>query len=57
MSKTGIFFGDSGHGTESSCQILAYYKFFPGKSYFYRTICALADSHKVRGNTAVQFMY
>ena len=34
----GIFVGGSGHGPESSCQISAYYKFFPGKSYFYRTI-------------------
>ena len=39
MSKTwGFFFGGSGHGPESSCQISAYYKLFPGKSYFYRTI-------------------
>ena len=38
MSKTwGFFFGGSEHGSESSCQISAYYKFFPGKSYFYRT--------------------
>ena len=38
MSKTwGFFFGGSGHGPESSCQISAYYKFFPGKSYSYRT--------------------
>ena len=33
----GIFFGGSGHGSESSCQISAYYKFFLGKSYFFRT--------------------
>ena len=38
IQNTGIFFGGSGHGPESSCQILAYYKFFLGKSYFYRTI-------------------
>ena len=39
MSKTwGFFFVGSGYGPEPSCQILAYYKFFPGKSYFYRTI-------------------
>ena len=39
MSKTwGFFLGGSGHDPESSCQISAYYKFFPGKSYFYRTI-------------------
>ena len=38
MSKTwGFLFGGSGHGPESSCHISAYYKFFPGKSYFYRT--------------------
>ena len=38
-SKTwGFFFGGSGRGPESSCQISAYYKFFPGKSYFNRTI-------------------
>ena len=38
MSKTwGFFFGGSGHGPESLCQISAYYKFFPGKSDFYRT--------------------
>ena len=36
--KHGDFcFGGSEHGPESSCQISAYYKFFPGKSYFYRT--------------------
>ena len=38
VQNMGIFFGDSGHGPESSCQISAYYKFFPGKSYFYRTM-------------------
>ena len=32
-----FFFGGSGHDPESLCQISAYYKFFPGKSYFYRT--------------------
>ena len=32
MSKTWGFFGGSGHGHESSCQISAYYKFFPGFS-------------------------
>ena len=30
----GIFFGGSGHGSESSCQISAYYKFFPGLHVF-----------------------
>ena len=35
-SKTwGFFFGGSGHGPESSCQILAY-KFFPGFNVFCR---------------------
>ena len=38
IQNMGIFFGGSGHGPESSCQIPAYYKFFQGKSYFYRTI-------------------
>ena len=33
----GIFFGGSGHGPESLCQISVYYKFFQGKRYFYRT--------------------
>ena len=37
VQNMGIFFGYSGHGSESSCQISAYYNFFPGKSYFYRT--------------------
>ena len=32
----GIFFGGSGHGPESSCQISAYYKFFPGFNVFCR---------------------
>ena len=37
MSKTwGFFFGGSGHGPESSCQISAYYKFFPGLHVFCR---------------------
>ena len=37
MSKTwGFFFGGSGHGSESSCQISAYYKFFPGLHVFCR---------------------
>ena len=38
MSITWGFFGGSGHGAESPCRILAYYTFFPGKSYFNRTI-------------------
>ena len=37
MSKTWeFFFGGSGHGSESSCQISAYYKFFPGLHVFCR---------------------
>ena len=37
MSKTwGFYFGGSGHGSESSCQISAYYKFFPGLHVFRR---------------------
>ena len=37
MSKTwGFFFGGSGRGFESSCQISAYYKFFPGLHVFCR---------------------
>ena len=36
-----IFFGGSGHGP--SCQISAYYKFFPGEGYFYRTIIPLIE--------------
>ena len=39
MSKTwGFFFGSSGHGPVSSCQISAYYKFFPGLYVFCRII-------------------
>ena len=51
MSKTwGILFGGSGHGPDSSCQISAYYKFFSGKSYFYRTtgnVCKLRKLHRL----------
>ena len=36
MSKTWGFFGGSGHSPESSCQISAYYKFFPGLHVFCR---------------------
>ena len=37
MAKTwGFFFGGSKHGPESSCQISAYYKFFPGLHVFCR---------------------
>ena len=37
MSKTWrFFFGGSGHGSESSCQISAYYKLFPGLHVFCR---------------------
>ena len=32
--KHGDFFGGSGHGSESSCQISAYYKVFPGLHVF-----------------------
>ena len=46
--KHGDFLGGSGHGPESLCQISAYYKFFPGKSYFYRTIHADCHSGMVR---------
>ena len=58
MSKTWrFFFGGSGHGPESSCQILAYYKFFPGKSYFYRTtVKPLSDAKgKAAGTTNLDF--
>ena len=35
MSKTWrFFFGGSGHGSESSCQISAYYKVIPGLHVF-----------------------
>ena len=37
VQNMGIFFGGSGHGSEPSCQISAYYRFFHDKSYFYRT--------------------
>ena len=36
FKNMGIFFGGSGHGPESSCQISAYYKFFPGLNVFRR---------------------
>ena len=37
MSKTwGFLFGGSGHGSESSCQISAYFKFFSGLHVFCR---------------------
>ena len=46
MTKTwGLFLSGSEHGPESSCQISAYYKFFSGKSYFYRTISAILALH------------
>ena len=56
MSKTwGFCFGGSGHGPESTCQISAYCKFFPGKSYFYRTIYGLwsPSEHAHMGTTWV----
>ena len=37
VQNNGIFFVGSGHGHDSSRQIPADYKFFPGKSYFYQT--------------------
>ena len=36
VQNMGIFFGDSEHGPESSCQISAYYKFFLGLHVFCR---------------------
>ena len=36
VQNMGIFFGGSGHGSESSCQISAYYKFFSGLHVFCR---------------------
>ena len=36
VQNMGIFFGGSGHGSESLCQISAYYKFFPGLHVFRR---------------------
>ena len=36
VQNMGIFFGGSGHGPESSCQISAYYKYFPGLHVFCR---------------------
>ena len=44
MSKTWFFFGGSGHGSESSCQISAYYKFFPGLHVFCRISTGLDGS-------------
>ena len=45
VQNMGIFFGDLGHGPESSRQISANYKFFPDKSYFYRTIIVVKIDH------------
>ena len=43
MSKSwGFFFGGSGHGIESSCQISAYCKFFPGFNVFCRISTGLS---------------
>ena len=36
VQNMGIFFGGLGHGSESPCQISAYYKFFPGLHVFCR---------------------
>ena len=41
MSKTWVFFGGSGHGPESPCQISAYYKFFPDLHVFCRIFTVL----------------
>ena len=54
MSKTwGFLFGCAGRGPESSCQISAYYKFFPGKSYFYRTTLSIEHSGNWKGSVQV----
>ena len=34
VQDMGMFFGGSEHGPESSCQISAHYKFFPGFNVF-----------------------
>ena len=48
MSKTwGLFFGGSGHGPESLCQISAYYKFFPGFNVFCRISTGLTVQNVV----------
>ena len=47
MSKTwGCFLGGSGHGPESSCQILANYKFFPVLHVFCRISTGLNAGRK-----------
>ena len=42
VQNMGIFFGGSGHGSVSSCQISAYYKFFPGLHVFCRISTGLS---------------
>ena len=42
----GILFGGSGHGSESSCQISAYYKFFPGLHVFCRISTGLVSGRR-----------
>ena len=44
VQNMGIFFGGSGHGPESSCQISAYYKFFAGFNVFCRVSTGLENS-------------
>ena len=52
MSKTwGFLFGDSGHDPESSCQISAYYKFFPDFNVFCRVSTGLCASAICRNAT------
>ena len=49
MSKTwGFFFGGSGHGSEPSCQISAYYKLFSGFRVFCRISTRLLDQQKFK---------
>ena len=40
----GIFFGGSGHGPESSCQISAYYNFFRDFNVFCRISIGLQST-------------
>ena len=49
MSETwGFFFGGSEHGPESSCQISAYYQFFPGFNVFRRISTGLECSLRIK---------
>ena len=45
VQNMGIFFGGSGHGSEPSCQISAYYKSFPGFNVFCRISTGLYYPH------------